>query len=357
MRGLRTWVDCSWSLSVRMALFAGLGFAAAAGALRAHGEKGIERPSAVEAVWVERESFAMGTRLRIRVQADDRPTGISAIDEAMGSVRLHEAMLSSWTRESEISRINEAEVNAAIPLSAGLSELLAEAVGWSEETGGAFQPVMGALIDVWGVRGAGRVPRKEEVDGALLAVGPGTINFDPIGGTATRRDPAAWIDAGGFGKGAALRVAARKLREAGVEDALLDFGGQLMALGAAAPDQTGWPVSVAHPQTRFESKVGLNLSNASVATSGTSERPAHILDPRTGQPVPPWGSVTVVSQDPLAADAVATALFVLGPEDGMEWARARSDVGVLFLVAAPGGQIERRQNLRMALWLEEEGES
>ena len=316
----------------------------------------------IQGVWVEREGFLMGTRLRIRVRAPDRPSGIHAIDDALGAVALYEAMLSSWTPDSEISRVNRAEVNAAVTLSDGLVDLLSQAVHWSEETDGAFQPIVGALLELWGVRTAGRIPTREALDGALSSVGRDAIDLDLAAATATRRDGAAWIDAGGFGKGAGLMAAAQELIKAGAKDALLDFGGQIMTLGSPARDLSGWPVWVAHPRRRFEPVVRLRVTNASVATSGASEqqmvvegrRLSHVVDPRTGQPVPPWGSVTVVSEDPLAADAVATALFVLGPKLGMEWARDRPDMGVLFLIESDG-QLEQTWNRQMALWLEETG--
>ena len=305
----------------------------------------------------------MGTRLRIRVRARDRPSGIHAIDGAFGVVAFYEAMLSSWTRDSEISRVNRAEVNAAVVLSDDLADLLSQAVHWSEETEGAFQPMVGALLDLWEVRGSGRIPTREALEGALSSIGRDAIDLDLAAATATRRDGAAWIDAGSFGKGAALMAAVQELVKAGAKDALLDFGGQVMTLGSPADDLSGWPVWVAHPQRRFEPVVRLRVTNASVATSGASEQQmvvegrklSHVVDPRTGQPVPPWGSVTVVSEDPLAADAVATALFVLGPEEGMEWARDRPDVGVLFLVEGSEGQLEQIWNRQMALWLEERG--
>jgi len=326
------------------------------------GTSGADR-NLIQGVWVERESFLMGTRFRIRVRAPDRPSGIHTIDNAFGAVALYEAMLSTWIQDSEISRLNRTQVNAAVALSDDLGDLLSQAVHWSEETEGAFQPMVGALLDVWGIRSSGRIPTKEALDGALSSIGQGAIDLDFAAATATRRNRSAWIDAGGFGKGAALMAAAREIIKAGARDALLDFGGQIMTLGSPAGDQNGWLLSVAHPQRRFEPVGALRVTNASVATSGASERHivvkgrrlSHVVDPRTGQLVPPWGSVTVVSEDPLAADAVATALFVLGPEAGMEWARDRLDIGVLFLIEGSEGQLEKRWNLQMTPWLQETG--
>lgn len=165
------------------------------------------------------------------------------------------------------------------------------------------------------------------------------LALDSVAGTAARRDAAAWIDTGGYGKGAALRAVERALRGAGIRSALLDFGGQVLALGGPEREPA-WPVAVAHPARRHEVAARLRLRDRSAATSSASERfvepdgtrLGHILDPRTGRPVPAWGSVTVVAADPLVADILSTALFVLGPRHGMAWAENREDVGVLFLI-------------------------
>jgi thiamine biosynthesis lipoprotein len=172
---------------------------------------------------------------------------------------------------------------------------------------------------------------------------------DDVRRTVTRTAEGAWLDTGGFGKGAALRAAAAALAGAGIRDAALNFGGQLLVVGRDA-DGTPWPVPVAHPSARTRPAALLWASGRSVSTSSQSERPGHILDPRTGRPVPAWGSVTVVAKDPAVADMLSTALFVMGPEAGLAWARGRTDVGVLFLVEERG-RLRRRWNSGMRAYL------
>jgi hypothetical protein len=148
------------------------------------------------------------------------------------------------------------------------------------------------------------------------------------------------------------------LAERGVQSALLDFGGQLLAMGSNRSG-AGWKVVVAHPAQRERGVVTLRLRDVSVATSGASERFVevagqrfgHILDPRTGTPVPAWGSVTVVAADPLVADILATAIFVMGPTVGLEWAaREAAGVGVLLLIDESDG-LCARWNEAMEPWL------
>jgi thiamine biosynthesis lipoprotein len=310
-----------------------------------------------EGVTLERETFVMGTRLRAMVRAVDAEAAKQAIEAAFGELRRLEAVLSSWRSDSELGRVNEAEPGVPVEASAELLGLLAEVRRWSERTAGAFDPAVGALIDAWDLRGSGRRPGEAERLRALEASGWGAFELDAAGGTVTRRQAAAWLTAGGFGKGAGLRAAAERLRESGVEGALLDFGGQLLAMGSPS-GQTGWRIGVAHPSRRGEEAAAVGLIGASVATSGASERFVevdgrrwgHILDPRTGRPAPAWGSVTVIASDALVADLLSTALFVLGPIEGLALARSWDDVGVLFLVESTG-ELRASWNRAMQPWL------
>lgn len=308
--------------------------------------------------WLEREAYLMGTRLRVRIGADGREDALSASEAAIRAVERLEARLSTWRPDTELARANRAPVSEAVALSPELGGLLADAFRWSSRTGGAFEPAVGALVDAWDLRGDGRRPAPAELDRALEAVGSRGIRLGDDGATLTRLDSAAWIDAGGFGKGAALRRAGAALREAGVRGALLDFGGQLLALGSGPGEARGWPASVAHPSDRSRPLVELELRNASVATTGASERAVeidgermgHVLDPRTGRPVASWGSVSVVADDPAMADALSTALFVMGPDEALAWARGRSEVGVLAVETRPDGPAVR-WNHAMEAWL------
>lgn len=290
-------------------------------------------------VWVEREAWLMGTTLHVRVAADDRASGIHAIEAAFREVRRLEGVLSTWTNESEISRVNRAAAGEEVLVSPELMHLLSEAAGWSSRTDGAFDPAVGALIDAWDLRGAGRQPTHRALAEALHATGVARFDLDGAGSRVRVPGRGAWLDTGGFGKGAALRAAERVLREHGVKSALLDFGGQVLALGVPTAEEVGWEIGVAHPSSRATEIAKIRVpSGYSVATTSQSERFVevdgdrfgHVLDPRTGLPVPAWGSVTVVAPDPVTADVLSTALFVMGPEAGRRWAAERVE-GVLFL--------------------------
>ncbi len=311
-------------------------------------------------VWLEREAYLMGTGLRLSVAAPSREAAIAASEMVFAEMNRLEGLLSSWLGESELSGLNRALPGSEVQLSAELSGILLELEPWIDATGGAFHPAVGALIDAWDLRGEGRIPTDAELRRALAQSGAGAIHIED--GRAVRLHDGSWITAGAFGKGAALRAARRVLLGAGIESALLDFGGQLLALGPAR-DGGDWVVGIAHPSSRHREVAGLVLGERSAATSAASERfvevsgerLGHIIDPRNGQPVQAWGSVTVVAEDPLVADLLSTALFVMGPEEGMAWTRAHPEIAVLFLELTADG-LKRRWTRAMDPWLRNTGE-
>ncbi len=305
---------------------------------------------------VERRVHVMGTVLTATVEDPGLGTARQAAEAAVSAVERQDRLLTTWDPAAPMGTLNAAPVGRPVAVDAAILPVLAEAQDWSRRTSRAFDPTVGALVDVWDLRGRGRIPGPEDLGEALGRCGPTAIAVDVQQATLTRYVEGAWMDTGAFGKGAALRVAADSLRTYGIRRALLDLGGQIFAL--ASPGEIPWDVSVAHPSRRDEAVAMLRLAGVSAATSGNSERGlwvdgvqvGHILDPRTGAPAPWWGSVTVVTADPLVADVLSTALYVMGPEAGMAWARDLPDVGALFLVERDG-KIQTLHNQAMARWL------
>lgn len=309
-------------------------------------------------VWVERETVLMGTYLQVSVAVQERDTGIRIIEEVFATVESVDALISSWRDDSEIGTLNAASAGERVRISRKLLALFGELADWVQSTQGAFDPAIGSLIDAWDLRGEGRVPDATMLRRALRASGIDNVSVDHENSTARRSSAATWLDAGAFGKGYALRDVARVLREHGVESALIDFGGQTLAIGDTRSHDR-WTIGVANPTNRDESVAVIRIRDESAATSSQSERFVevagkrfgHVLDPRTGRPVEPWGSVTVVAQDPMMADILSTALFVLGPEVARQWARGRTDVGVLILVNGDDG-VQFRWNKQLDPYFE-----
>ncbi len=297
----------------------------------------------------------MGTELQLTLVAPDERTGQQVAEAAIAAVRQADDLLSTWRDGTELQRVNRAPVGEVVSLSPPLTVMLREVWRWWRETGGTFDPGVGPLVDVWGVRGTLRTPGPSDLARARQQSGLRQFGFDSARGTIVRRRAGAWMDSGGFGKGAGLRSMETVLRAAGIRAALVDFGGQGLAMGSS-PDVAGsggWSIGVAHPVERLVPVRELVIRDQSVSTSGQSEQPGHILDPRSGRPVPAWGSVTVVASDPMVADILSTALFVMGPVEGPRWANDRTDFGALFLILREG-RVEARWNAAMKPFLKEQ---
>ena len=289
----------------------------------------------------------MGTLFRVEVAGIERERALVAAEDVLREVERLDRALTTWDASGPMSLVNRLPVGHPAHLEAELLDLLIEASAWSDRTAGTFDPTIGALVDAWGLRRGGTLPDGEALVSARSATGREVLALDPDEGTLTRHHPQAWIDTDGFGKGVALRSARERLSESGVSSAFLDLGGQVLAIGQSSATSSPWSVGVAHPSSRQEMVARLLVEDASVATSGNSERAqmvagepvGHLIDPRTGHPADLWGSVTVVATDPVRADVLSTALYVMGPVAGLVWCRQLEDVGVLFVTENDGSLV------------------
>lgn len=295
---------------------------------------GVENP-----VRVERTVFLMGTVATFVAETADREAGLAKLERMVRVVERTEAELSTWRDDSVLSAVNAQPVGAPLPVSPAVCGLLGRIAAWQAATGGAFDPAVGRLVDAWGLRAEGRQPDDEQREAALAVSGLGHLALDSEACAVTRL-AAVTLDAGGFGKGEALdRVREAERYRPGTWR--IDFGGQMAVSGEASDG--GWTVGVAHPARRDLSVLDLSLTAGSLATSGGSERDlflangarlGHIIDPRNGRPVNRSGSVTVWHESAFVADVLSTALYVMGPEEGIAWAATRG-IAACFIVADP----------------------
>ncbi len=293
---------------------------------------------------VERTVYLMGTSLSMAIDGHDHERALEATERVIVAFEQAEARLSTWRHDSELATLNRGPKDRAIAVSAHLRRDLESAQHCARVSGGAFDPTIGALVDAWGLRSGGQQPSDAALHRARAASGIELTSFDE--GTVTRHADALRFEEGGFGKGVGLRDAVDALRSLpGVQSASLDIGGQIAVFNTDSESQdadtASWLVQVADPRDRTRAVVSLDIHHGSVATTGNSERgivvagrrQSHILDPRTGRPADDFGSATVWSADPVFADCLSTALFVMGGAAAIEWA-ARTD-GVEALVLEP----------------------
>ena len=295
--------------------------------------------NAEQSVRIQRTVFLMGTLATFVAETPDRETGLAKLERMVRVVERTEGELSTWREDSVLSAVNGRPVGEALPVPPAVCGLLDRIAGWHAATGGAFDPAVGRLIAVWGLRGGGRQPDDEELKEALAVSGLGHLALDSEACSVTRH-AAVTLDAGGFGKGEALdRVREAERGRPGAWR--IDFGGQMAVSGEASDG--AWTVGVAHPARRGTAVLELSLAAGSIATSGGSERDlvledgsriGHIVDPRDGRPVSRSVSVSVWHESAFVADVLSTALYVMGPREGIAWAGARG-VAACFISADP----------------------
>jgi thiamine biosynthesis lipoprotein len=267
-----------------------------------------------------RTQVVMGTLVSIHVvRADTDDSVDTAIDIAFGWFHEIEARCTRFSERSELMQLT-ANIGVPVAASAILYEAVQFALMVAEESGGAFDPTVGHQMEA---RGFNREHRTGEMIRTAIPVEDGVsyrdVRLDPDQRTITLLRPLT-LDLGAVAKGLAVDAAARELEP--FKDFAIDAGGDLY-LGGLNPQGERWCVGIRHPRNDGEVIDRLRVSNQAVCTSGDYERKtadggSHILDPRTKTSPPAVASATVVASGAMLADALATAAFVLGPDDGIQ---------------------------------------
>ncbi|PPU75766.1 MULTISPECIES: FAD:protein FMN transferase [Xanthomonas] len=259
------------------------------------------------------------------------------------------AQMSTWEAGSDISRYNAAPAGHWQALPEEFHTVLQTALQIAQASGGAFDPTVGPMVELWGfgaAPGRHQVPSSEQI--ALASLRCGWQRVELVRGRVLQAGAVA-LDLSAIAKGYGVDCVHHTLLQAGVASALIEVGGELFGYGRK-PDGSAWHVLV---ESAADEDAGaalparvLVLDGLAVATSGDrwhrfdagGTRYAHTIDPRTGAPVPHApAAVTVLAADAMHADAWATAMTVLGPEAGLAHARI-AELAVRFL-ARQGGAL------------------
>ena len=249
------------------------------------------------------------------------------------------AGMSTYRPDSELSRINDAG-QGCYPLSDSLRWVIEESLSLYHNSGGAFDVTVGPLVDLWGF---GSTERDNKVpDSVLLTETQKSIGTDKLSirdDQLCKASDSIRIDLSAIAKGFAVDQVVGILQTEEVANYLVEIGGELRVAGTRG-DGTAWRVAVERPDPARRAVFGvLEMTEGAVATSGEyrnfftyeGKQYSHTLDPRTGWPVShPQGSVTVVHESAMTADGLATALNVMGREEGLKWANERQ-LSVLYL--------------------------
>ncbi len=268
--------------------------------------------------------------------------------------------MSTWREDAELVRFNRLGGSPPFHFSAETRRVVAAALELARETGGAFDPTVGPLVALWGFgsHAATSDPSEQELERARARVGWAKLSWDDEGGLAAA--PGVELDLSAIAKGYAVDAVVGELSREPLLGLLVELGGEVRGFGLAASGEP-WRVGIEDPSapgSGFEAVVA--LSGAALATSGDyrrlrvvdGERRSHVIDPRSGRPVRTRvASASVVAPTCMEADAVATALMVLGPAAALAFVEDRPWLEALLLLREGDRVVERRASSNWTGWL------
>ena len=276
----------------------------------------------------------------------------AAASAALDEIEQLDDQLTVYRETSEVSRINLLAGDAPVPVEERLFELLEMALRLNEQTNGAFDIAVGPLVKCWGFfRGPKRVPDAAELADVMERVGSRHVALNRERRTVAFRRPGVELNLGAIGKGYALDRAAERLRDGWEVSRAILHGGRssVLAIGAAddqGADAAGWLVGILHPLDPTRRVAAVRLRDAALGTSGAmiqyfeagGRRFGHILDPRTGWPADGLVPVSVIAPTAAEADALSTAMFILGPEATRDLCRQHPEIGAVLVRPSGEGQ-------------------
>ncbi len=298
----------------------------------------------------------MGTLVEVVWRTAAEKTGVEAVRSTLDRMESLSAEMSLYDPESELSKVNEAAGNMPVKVSHELLDLIEKALAVARMTGGAFDPTVGSVEAAWGDiqrEGGGRLPGEEAVRDALDRVGYERVRVDRDTMTVFLEKKGMRLDLGGIAKGYITDLGMAWLNSKGLHDVLINAGGDIRASsGETSPD---WRIGLRDPSGEGGLFARLSLRKGAVVTSGTYERYfeegdkrfAHIMDPETGRPVEGLLSATVIAEASFLADGLATAVMVMGRQDGI--ALLGRVTGAKGVLVERDGAVWIAQELRDAL--------
>jgi thiamine biosynthesis lipoprotein len=297
----------------------------------AGGNLNSDAPSAHDARKFEFVREKMGGPFRVVVYAADESAAKQAADAAFARVDQLNALLSDYTPDSEISRLSQRTADGPMPepvrVSEDLFRVLERGQQIAAQTDGAFDVTIGPFVRLWKrARELKELPTDERLEKTRPSVGFQNLRLEPKGRTVQLLAPRMRLDVNGLASGYVADQAVAAARQAGAAAALVDAGGEI-SVGGAPPGTDGWLVAIQSLKNPDEmTGQYVKVRNACVTTSGDTRRfveiggrrYSHIIDPRTGLGLTRRIGATVICPDGMTADALDTAVCVLGPEKGIE---------------------------------------
>lgn len=295
----------------------------------------------------------MGSRFDITVVAVDSTTANAHIDIAIGEIDRIEKLISSWDPKSQTSDINRNAGVKPVQVVPELYNLIERSLGLSRLTDGAFDISYASMDRIWKFDGSmTEMPTEVELSNSVARVGYENVILDKSNSTVFLKNKGMKIGFGGIGKGYAADMAKQLLKSKGVKSGIINASGDMNTWGNQ-PDGSEWKVAITNPLNKNKAFALLPISNGAVVTSGNYEkfvqldgkRYTHIIDPRTGYPSSGIISVTVFAPSAELADALATSVFVMGIEVGLD--RINQMPNVECIIIDDKGNITKSSNIKI----------
>ena len=295
----------------------------------------------------------MGSRFDITVVANDSIQANKYIDTAVEEISRIEKLISSWDDNSQTSEINRNAGTKPVKVDKELFDLIERAIGISKLTDGAFDISYASMDRIWKFDGSmTKMPSKEEITASVEKVGYKNIVLDKKNNTVFLKLEGMKIGFGAIGKGYAADNAKDLLILKGVTSGIINASGDMNTWGKQ-PNGNEWKVAITNPMDKNKVFALLPITNGAVVTSGNYEkyvnfngkRYTHIIDPRTGYPSTGIVSVTVFAPKAELADALATSVFVMGKEAGLD--RINQLPKIECIIIDDNGNITKSKNIEI----------
>lgn len=296
----------------------------------------------------------MGTTYTIKI-VQDRPP-LRQVEKETISTGIHSLLqevnrqMSTYLPDSEISSFNNYQGNKWFPISSDFSWVMKSALSISIASNGAFDVTVGSLVNLWGFGTEERetvIPDETEIQRRKRLTGYQNISISTEPPAIRKNNPNISCDLSAIAKGFGVDKVARFLEEAEIQHYMVEIGGEVRTKGLNSAGKK-WHIGLQSPEEKKIAKV-VNLSNLAMATSGdyanyhevNGKRYSHTIDPRTARPIEHHlASVTVIHPSCMKADGLATAINVLGPVAGYEFA-VKQKLPVFMLIRKKGAFVEK----------------
>ena len=281
---------------------------------------------------IQRSQLLMGTLVDISISSTDPESANRAADLAFDEIRRIEKIMSTYIPESEISQINDSAGKEWMNVHPELLYVIQEALRYSRLSEGAFDISFKPLTRIWSFKEESWPPERKEVEDVLPLINYENVLIDEQGRIRLKH-PGMSIGLGGIAKGYAVDRAMAVLEEQGISHAIVNAGGDMRIAGRHSEERP-WRVGIQDPRNPSAFMTSLSVTDSALTTSGDYEkffvfngkRYHHLLDPQTGFPAMGCQSVTILCPTAMMADAMATAVFILGPEKGMALIRRLTEL-------------------------------